>query len=158
LFGFAKNQFPLLNFYFSLVKWRLFLINMSLTPKKKEYGSYIYKFFEEQDSLSKKYKCKSCENNIVGPVTNLRKHINTNQWMDSKNSKKKIMVYFLFRFLFIKTVWKTYNFSSVLRVYWTRVHLLYKFIFYKNVKFILNINNIHRLQFFISPVKKYNIN
>ena len=60
---------------------------MSLTPKKKEYGSYIYKFFEEQDSLSKKYKCKSCENNIVGPVTNLRKHINTTNENPASNKK-----------------------------------------------------------------------
>jgi len=58
---------------------------MSLTPKKKEYGSYIYKFFEEQDSLSKKYKCKSCENNIVGPVTNLRINTtNENQHRDAR--------------------------------------------------------------------------
>ena len=63
---------------------------MSLTPKKKEYGSYIYKFFEEQDSLSKKYKCKSCENNIVGPVTNLRKHINTTNENQHRDARQQL--------------------------------------------------------------------
>jgi len=77
------------------IKINYILIKMSLTPKKKEYGSYIYKFFEEQDSLSKKYKCKSCENNIVGSVTNLRKHIKTNQWMNQKIQKKNYGIFFI---------------------------------------------------------------
>jgi len=61
---------------------------MSLTLKKKEYGSYIYKFFEEQDSFSKMYKCKSFR--PVGPATNLRKHINTTNENQHRDARQQL--------------------------------------------------------------------
>ena len=57
---------------------------MFTTPKKLDNSSAVYQFFEDQNLISKKYKCKSCELSIVGSATNLLKHINTT---NEKNTK-----------------------------------------------------------------------